>query len=214
MLSTRNLSPLPEPATLRRLMRSLAMLEAILSPEWDYRYYSFNSAWSAGELMGSMRNGQGDYWFALFCKAGVAIHGLAHEVPGFRFGQRWPGIFDELPPELHQNFLHEPAFTSEDSTFCIWRLAGAERWSVGSVELPAGDDPDGSAHLLGILAGDPEQYVQFASDYYEREIELADVAKLYRHEPLTAKLVERLNPETTLEDLAADMAEIGYPEPS
>lgn len=31
MLSTRNLSPLPEPATLRRLMRSLAMLEA---PTW------------------------------------------------------------------------------------------------------------------------------------------------------------------------------------
>lgn len=65
-------------------MRSLAMLDAILSPEWEYRYYSFNSKWAEGELMGSMRSGCGDYWFALFCSAGVALHGIAHEAPNFR----------------------------------------------------------------------------------------------------------------------------------
>ena len=60
MISTRNLSALPAIEILRKLTQSLAMLDAIVGREWDYRYYSFNSKWGAGEWMASMRNGQGD----------------------------------------------------------------------------------------------------------------------------------------------------------
>ncbi len=45
MISTRNLAALPGIDDLRRLCQSLAMLDAILEPEWQYRYYSFNSRW-------------------------------------------------------------------------------------------------------------------------------------------------------------------------
>jgi hypothetical protein len=51
---------LPPPEQLRRLCQSLAMLDAIFSPEWQYRLYSFNSRWAKGEMMASMRDGQGD----------------------------------------------------------------------------------------------------------------------------------------------------------
>jgi hypothetical protein len=34
---------------------------------------------------------------------------------------------------------------------------------------------------------------------------------VYAHTPLTKKLAQELNPEVTLEDLAADLEEIGYP---
>ncbi len=97
MISTRSLSGLPDIAGLRRLTRSLAMLDAILCTDWESRYYSFNSKWADGELMASMRNGSGDQWFALFTEAGVAIHGLAHESPMFREGNPWSGIWDSLP---------------------------------------------------------------------------------------------------------------------
>lgn len=89
-LSTKNLKPLPDILELKRLTQSLAMLDAILSPEWEYRYYSFNQAWSDGGMMASMRNGSGDHWFAIFCAAGAAIHGLAHEAPIFRHGNPQP----------------------------------------------------------------------------------------------------------------------------
>ena len=36
-----------------------AVLDLIVSPDWDGRYYSFNSKWSENEQMGSMRNGCG-----------------------------------------------------------------------------------------------------------------------------------------------------------
>jgi hypothetical protein len=45
MISTRDLSALPTIETLRRLSQSLAMLDAIIVRDWDYRYYSFNSKW-------------------------------------------------------------------------------------------------------------------------------------------------------------------------
>lgn len=212
-ISTKDLSELPGITDLKRLVRALAMLDAILSPEWAYRYYSFNSAWADAEMMASMRNGSGDYWFALFCRDGVAIHGLAHEAPAFRPGEPWPGIFDRLPVPFHANFLNEPAFTTNDSTFCLWRLRDDSRWSCGHVDLSPGEDPDGSAGLLAILAGRPEQYVDFARDYYERDdLELEDVKAVYRHQALHPALVERLNPEVTLDALSEDIAEIGYPE--
>ena len=188
------------------------MLDAIVSPEREYRYYSFNSAWADSELMASMRNGSGDYWFALFSVDGVALHGLAHEAPAYRPGKPWPGIFDRLPTQFHANFLREPAFTTEHSTFCVWRLVADDRWSCGPVALPPGSDPDGSAELLAILAGEPSQYVELARDYFERDLDLDDVTAVYRHAPLDAALVGRLNPDVGLDDLTDDIAEIGYPE--
>ena len=76
---------------------------------------------------------------------------------------------------------------------------------------PAGEDPDGSADLLGILAGRPEQYAAFAGEYYERDVDVGEVAAIYRHEPLSVELVRRLNPDIDLASLADDIAEIGYP---
>jgi hypothetical protein len=44
-------SQLPDIARLRDLCRSMAVLEAILSPDWESRYHSFDEAWGPGEEM-------------------------------------------------------------------------------------------------------------------------------------------------------------------
>jgi hypothetical protein len=213
MLSTRHLAGLPDLVTFRRLTRSLATLDAILSPEWDDRYYSFDSHWSAGEMMASMRNGSGDHWFALICPAGIALHGLAHEAPIFRPGEPPPWLFAELPAEFHQNFLREPAFDTRNSTFCVWRLASDTHWRCAVPSRSDGDgDHDGSSDLLSILAGNPKQYVDFARDYYEVDIALADVAAVYRHDALSEEFARRLNGDVDYQALAKDLQEIGYPE--
>jgi hypothetical protein len=212
MISTRGLRNLPDIPSFRRLVRALAMLDAILSQEWEDRYYSFDSHWSPDEMMASMRNGSGDHWFALLCPAGVALHGLAHEAPIYRMDDPWPGIFDTLPIGFRANFLNEPAFDAGNSTFCIWRRAADDAWCCGPVQLPAGDDPDGSADLLSILDGDPARYCAFAASYHERDLAPSDIASIYAHAPLTDALVRRLNPAVTLASLAADIEAIGYPE--
>jgi len=210
-ISTRDVGGMPDIPAFRRLTRSLAMLDAILSPEWEDRYYSFDSHWGPGELMASMRNGQGDHWFALMTDYGVVMYGLHHEAPMFRPDDPWPGLFAGLPPELSGS-RDEPAFDARNSTFCIWRRTNAQAWERGPVQFPPGDDPDGSAELLQHLDGRPETYVSFAAEYYGVEIPLDVVADVYRHMPLSSELVARLNPAVLLTDLASDLAEIGYPD--
>ena len=211
MISTRNLDALPDIPTLRRLTRSLAMLDAILSPEWESRYYSFDSHWGDGELMASMRNGQGDDWFCLFTRAGVVVIGLDHEAPMFQLGDPWPGVIDALPSELAAA-VDEPAFDARNCTFCIWRRTAGARWEHGPVQFPEGDDPDGSARLLQILDGRPESYRTFAADYYEVDLPLDAVAAVYAHQPLTPELVARLNAAVSIAMIQEDAQEIGYPE--
>jgi len=46
---------LPDPSKLKAIMQSMATLDAIFCPEWQYRYYSFDTDWGPSEQMGSMR---------------------------------------------------------------------------------------------------------------------------------------------------------------
>ena len=216
MISTRDLSQLPDVDGLRRTLQSMAMLDAILCPEWQYRYYSFNAAWTAGEQMGSMRNGSGDDFFAHFSTAGCWLNGFAHEYPLSLYrddGTKrvWPGILDTVPDEFASS-LREPAFDVENVTFCIWRRHTDRVWQVGPVPFPPDHPaPDGSEYLLSPLDGRPETYRAWASDYYDREVESTAVRHVYHYQPLTAEVVGRLNCDLTLADLANDIAEIGYP---
>jgi hypothetical protein len=79
MISSRNLSALPSPDVLKQVTKALAMLDALIERDWEYRYYSFNCKWSDHEQMASMRNGQGDAWFCVFGSAGVFLKGFDHE---------------------------------------------------------------------------------------------------------------------------------------
>ena len=215
MISTRDLSALPDVAHLRRLMQSLAMLDAMLSPEWEDRYFSFDSRWSPGEEMGSMRNGQGDHYFALFNAAGCWLKGFDHAAAMTPFAVDPPelaaGLLDGVPAAFAR-CLTEPAFVIEETTFCIWRRHEDPRWQRGPVQFPAQEaDPDGSAALLRYLDGLPETYCAWAAEYYERDVPPAAVASVYAHQPLDARLLAQLNEDLSPTDLDADAEEIGYP---
>ena len=213
-ISTRDLAALPAPAELERLCQSIAMLDAIMSPAWEHRYFSFNRAWNGQERMASMRNGSGDQYFIVFGPAGGFIKGFAHEAPmspwSRKRGTIWPGVLDAVPSEF-RHCIEEPAFEPDAITFCIWRLSGDAEWRCGDIQFPEGADPDGSKDLLWMFDGDPATYVQFADDYFEREILLTDVECIYAHRPLTQALVVSLNAERVWSDITSDVPEIGYP---
>lgn len=86
-------------AELRDRCRGLAMIEAIVCPQWAFRYYSFDAAWLPGEEMASMRNGSGDAYSIVFAPHGVFVRGLDHKSPmsPFASGGLWPGLVDSIP---------------------------------------------------------------------------------------------------------------------
>jgi len=213
MVTNSRLLRLPGIVQLKRLCQSLAALDAVMSPEWEYRYFSFNSRWADEEMMASMRDGSGDEYFILFNSQGAIMKGFAHESPMSPWSNQpervWPGVLDSVPAEFAE-FLTEAAFSMEETTFCIWRRNDDDSWQTGEIQYPEEPDPDGSDDLLFALDGDPESYKEFAENYYERSIDLSAVQSIYQHQPMTIEIAKTLNPEVELESLRSDLEEIEY----
>lgn len=214
MISSRILDTLPGIDEVKRISKSIAMLDAIMMEDWEYRYYSFDANWGEGEMLASMRNGSGDSYFILFNAHGAIIKGYSHEseMAGHTIdtGEVWPGVLDGVPEEF-EAVLTDPAFVAEETSFCIWRKYSDSEWRTGKIDFPDGDDPDGSEDLLFILDGSPDTYQQWATEYYKRTVPLNEVKVVYDHKPLTQQLVSRLNPERRIDDLDSDVDEIRYP---
>ncbi|HLM03482.1 MAG TPA: hypothetical protein VK400_20680 [Pyrinomonadaceae bacterium] len=210
------LSFLPGIEELRKLSQSLALLDAILSPEWEYRFFSFNSKWGDAETMASMRDGCGNDYFILFNSAGAIIKGFEHESVMSPYASEpkkiWAGVLDSVPKEF-AGFLSEPAFNIADTTFCLWRRYADSCWQIGEIDYPDDENPDGLEDLLFALDGNPLTYKNFAEEYYEQEIPISSVESVYRHEPLSDELVKTLNENVSIGDLREDIEEIGYPMP-
>lgn len=191
---------------LRQLLQSMAVLDAILEPNWEYRYYCFDAHWSQGQMMGSVRNGSGDELFAVFDGHGAFLKGCAHEssaasVPSAHF-------YRDLPAEFEGSSC-EPAFSPDSVTFCIWFPVNQSKWSSSAATLPDGID-DGSADLLSMLDGNPETYWRWAREYYDRDIPMHAVESVYQQRLLTEELVTALNPQQGMEHLRSEIAKIGY----
>ena len=213
---------LPEPEVLRDRCRALAMLEAIISPDWEWRYHSFDAEWSPGVEMASRRNGSGDEWSIVFAPAGVFIRGFDHEAPMSPVAndnELWPGLLDGLPDALRE-FADEPAFSFDDqlnATFVLWRTGTDPAWRVGAgIEFPAvgpGRTPDGSDQLELLCDDGIDAFVAFATDYYDdlADLDAGAVAHVFALRPLTDEIVAAINPDLTLDDVEEDRATIGYP---
>ena len=214
MISSRNLDVLPGIDEVKRISQSIAMLDAIMTDDWEYRYYSFDANWGEGEMLASMRNGSGDSYYILFNAHGAIIKGYGHEseMAGHTIdsGEVWPGVLDGVPEEF-EAVLTDPSFVAEETSFCIWRKYSDSEWQTGKIDFPDEEDPDGSADLLFILDGSPGTYQQWATGYYETTVPLDEVRVVYEHKPLTQQLVSRLNSERRLDDLDSDLDEIRYP---
>lgn len=208
------MTSLPVIPELLRRTKALAALDLILSPEWEYRYYSFNTAWSASEQMASMRDGCGDEWWLVFHSDGwAALKGLAHESDAWsKAGDALSSALQAaLPPDV-ADFAREPAFRWDSTGFAYFYLPSHGHWCRANDltdfrALDAGED-----ELLRHLSGSPSDFASFAEDYYERAVPVEIVAEVFRHGAMTDRLVSSLNADITLEDIGHELyIEIGYP---
>jgi len=164
--------------------------------------------------MSSMRNGQGDHFFALFNDSGCFLKGFDQESPMSPWKQKnnevWDGLRDGVP-ECFAESLTEPAFDIPNTTFCIWQKDTDEQWNRANIVFPEGEDPDGSAHMLSILDGHRDSYANWAGDYYETEIDRDAVAGILAGNAISSSLVHRLNPKQSLPLMQDDLNSIGWP---
>lgn len=207
MISTQDLTALPDMATLQRLCQSLAVLDAINSQDPEFRYYTYNPNWDLGEALFEMSDGEGDQMLVLFRPEGCCISGYLSEYEQPDKAQVTRGL-----PEAFDEFMFGEPVSSIGTTFCLWYTL-AHGWQTGVVE----SEDDGSEELLYIFDNNPETYADWANEYFIDEtdrdpIDTEAVARVYRHEPLTKALVQDLiDPLEDWPQLEADLQEIGYP---
>lgn len=206
MISTKKLELLPDWKKLQDSCKAMAVLDAIFSQEWVYRYYSYDSNWSENEEFFEMRNGEGGQLLILFREEGAVINGYNSEAADFSKEE----VTQQLPPVFEEFLFGEPV-SSSGTTFCVWTDENGI-WTTGNLS----EENDFSTELLSALDGKPETYQKWASTYYEGQytkkgIPLETVSAVFQHEQLTKEIVLALVDD--LEDwqqLEEDLIEISY----
>ncbi|MES2287818.1 MAG: hypothetical protein V4547_19175 [Bacteroidota bacterium] len=207
MISTQNYSSLPDRKSLQTICKAISVLDAIISQEWDYRYYSYNSKWADQEEFFEMRNGCGDQILILFREDGCVINGLAHE-----YAQQDKTKLTKNMPIVFNDFIFGEPVKSIGTAFCLWTTE-LRNWQIGQLE----SFEDNSEEMLNIFDGQPQTYIDWATEYFEESykesgISLDTVSKIYKGATLTKEMV--LSIVDTIQDweqLKKDLTEINYP---
>ena len=192
---------LPEPDVLKKRWQSFAMLDAILSPEWELRYFSFDAHWGEGEMLGSMRDGEGSAMRCLFTNTGAVLSGF--DVKQMKHAQVLKA--KHLPQTLAV-FAAEPAFDNQHTSFCFFAEKGTPDWSTALHSIGS----DGHNEMLTLAGMDANAYVAWALEYYEAVVPVDAAARIFAAEPLTAEIVHAINAEVVLRDVRNEAKEIGY----
>lgn len=207
MISTKDSTLLPDAQKLKSICKAISVLDAILSQEWEYRYYSYNNKWSDHEEFFEMRDGSGDQMLVLFTQNDCVINGFAHE-----YKQQNKQKLTENLPSIFNEFIFGEPVNSIGTTFCLWTTE-QKNWHIGQLE----NIEDNSEEILNIFDGNPQTYIDWATEYFEESykesgIPLETVEKIYAGQILTKEMVLSIVEELEdWEQLEADLKEIGYP---
>lgn len=193
----KNINDLPSIDDVRKLSQGLALADAIIMPEWEYRYFSFNCNWDGkgNEMMASMRDGSGSEYFLHFTDQGV----VGKVLSGESLANPEKSLADI--PDSFSSFKSEQAFSVDNATLFFWRGNNDTGWSISPDLLH-------SYPLLGFFVGGVSGYQSWAEDYYEKDIDKKVLADVFNSLVVTSDQLTVLNSELTLEDLSEDLQEI------
>lgn len=195
--------------------KALAALELVLSPDWEYRWYSFQKDWAPGvEQMACMRDGCGNEWWMVFHRDGwAAVKGYAEESDAWtKHGAALAKALQAAMPEPLREFAHEAAFNWEQASFAYYRLPGDAAWTHVNQQTEFAGADGGEPAMLQHILGTAAHYAEFAKDYHEVAVEVSVVEGVFALQPFTEATVQALNPDLTLEIVSEALAEeIGYP---
>lgn len=216
---------LPDVPILRDLCRAMVMADAILEPPAAFRPHRYDAHWLPGVALAAMSNGAGDGCTIVFTPAGAFMYGLDHHSPmsSYAEGEMWPGVVDSVPTAFTE-YVTEPKLSIDGdgllpASFCLWRELADTRWRAGTIQFPEKDpnatvgdvEDDGAEFATHLLMLSPEDYQDWAEDYYKTAIDAAALRRVFALEPMTEELVASLNPGKSVAGLAKDIDRIGYP---
>ncbi len=197
---------------LKKFLNAMAVLDVVMQAKeqaW-LRRVNVSSIGKAPAFV--LDNGSGDELVVIFTENGALIKGFDHESEYNQFAaDEWDDAFFEYTfsglPEEFAELLDEDS--RDNTTFCMWCMDDTDMWVQNEQEINDEDEDDdaGKDFLLGFIRRTPEEWCDWAKDYYETEIASDVVKKVYNGEPLTEEDVVKLNPERNAKDVFAELEE-------
>ncbi len=207
MLSTKDLSTLPDTGRLKNFCKGLAALDIImLEEEWSFiRHYTYNSTWRKGKEAFFATDGSDQSMIVMFAPEGCVINGVDSEL--YDWEEKLPNIEDlteGMPPTL-QKLMNSREVKKMKSTFCVWTEDGTT-WNCNPI-----NGKDASEDLLSMIDGNPQIYVEYGK-WHSADLPLEVVGQLCEGVPLTKEMILALNPKRSeWDEIKAGLDRIGYP---
>lgn len=207
MLSTKDLSTLPDTGRLKNFCKGLAALDIImLEEEWSFiRHYTYNSTWRKGKEAFFATDGSDQSMIVMFAPEGCVINGVDSEL--YDWEEKLPNIEDltEGMPYILQKLMNSREVKKMKSTFCVWTEDGTT-WNCNSI-----NGKDASEDLLSMIDGNPQTYVEYGK-WHSADLPLEVVGQLCEGVPLTKEMILALNPKRSeWDEIKAGLDRIGYP---
>lgn len=195
--SIQNINSLPSIKEVKKISQGLALVDAILMPEWEDRFFSFNNDWDGNkmEAMASMKDGTGNEYFINFTNHGVAGKVL--------YDEQLPTTKEHLfcIPDCLSGFKGEHAFNLDNASFFFWRERDSSFWESSPNYLV-------SYPLLGFLVGGFEAYMDWAENYYEKNINRDVLKDIFTSLKVNNDQLSIINADLSLDDIEGDIKEI------
>lgn len=207
MLSTKDLSTLPDVGRLKNFCKGLAALDIImLEEEWSFiRHYTYNPTWRKGKEAFFATDGSDQSMIVMFAPEGCVINGVDSEL--YDWEKKLPNIEDltEGIPSSLQKLMNSREVKKMKSTFCVWTEDGTT-WNCNPI-----NGKDASEDLLSMIDGNPQTYVEYGK-WHSADLPLEVVGQLCEGVPLTKEMILALNPKRSeWDEIKAGLDRIGYP---
>ena len=189
MISTKDLSGLPNAERLKNFCKGLAALDIIMvEEEWSFiRHYTYNPEWRKGKEAFFATDGSDQSMIVMFAPEGCVINGVDSEL--YDWEEKLPRIEDltDGMPSALQKLMGSREVKKMKSTFCVWTEDGTT-WHCNP------------------------SYVEYGKWFYPADLPLEAVRQLADGVPVTKELVVALNPKRNeWEEIKAGLDKIGYP---
>jgi hypothetical protein len=197
MNSLQNINILPSIEDVRKTSQGLALVDAIIMPEWEYRYFSFDNKWSedGSEMMASMRDGSGAEYFLHFSE-----QGLVGKVLSEKLLDDYSSYLDGIP-NCFLDFKNESAFNLDNATFFFWKKVTDKNWHTSPSNI-------NKFPLLGFIVNGVSEYHSWAEEYYEKDIDKSVLIDVFTSLSISSDQLSILNSDLTMEDIKDDILEI------
>lgn len=208
MISTKDLSELPDAKRLKTFCKGLAALDIIMLEEKKsyIRHYSYNPAWQKDMEAFFATDGAEQHMIVMFAPEGCVINGVDFEL--YDWDEDLPRIEDltEGMPAALQKLMLSREVQEMKSTFCLWTENGIT-WHCNPM-----DSEDASEDLLPDIDGNPQSYVDFGKWFYETELPLEVVRQITDGVLINKAMITALNPKRNdWEEIKMELDKINYP---